>query len=106
MTRRASYAYCVTNCVTTQPDVGTAPRTPTDIASALTCTFLPVPSPCLLLRDEEVDNAHCVAELGSKGVKAPPPAARVAGYADAADSLPLPPARSRPALSTTRPLRS
>ncbi len=42
------------DCVTTQPDVGTAPRTPTDIASALTCTFLPVPPPRLLLRDEEV----------------------------------------------------
>ena len=52
-----SYAYCVSNCVTTQPDMSAAPRTPTDIASALTCTFLPVPR--LLLRDEEV--AHAVA---------------------------------------------
>jgi hypothetical protein len=52
--RHRSYAYCVTNCVTTPPDMGTAPRTPTDIASTLTCTFLPVPSARLLLRDEEV----------------------------------------------------
>ena len=51
---RAQPVYCVTNCVTTQPDMGTAPRTPTDIAHALTCTFLPVPSPRLLLRDDEV----------------------------------------------------
>jgi hypothetical protein len=54
-----SYAYCVNNCVTTQPDTGAAPRTPTDIASALTGKFLPVPSLRLLLRDEEV--AHAVA---------------------------------------------
>ncbi len=27
--RHRSYAYCVTNCVTTPPDMGTAPRTPT-----------------------------------------------------------------------------
>lgn len=45
---------CVTNYVTTRPYVSTAPRTPTDITSPFTCTFLPIATSRRLLHTEEV----------------------------------------------------
>jgi hypothetical protein len=83
--RHTSDACWVTNCVTTQPDVRTAPRTSTDAARALTLTFLPVLPPRRLLGDEEVAGSNPVTPTD----KRPGQSARSGSATGPFDRLPV-----------------